>query len=64
MLLLRVFMQLLLLLTFLTSFGVNTPLLSVQTTTSAERNDFDTPVPNILASFAPLLLLHTLTLLQ
>ena len=64
LLLLRVFILLLVLLIFLTSFSVNTPVLSVQATTPAASNVSDTPVPNFLVSFVPLLLLHTLTLLQ
>jgi hypothetical protein len=42
----------------------NIPVLSVHATTLAASNGFDTPVPDFLASFAPLILLHTLTLLQ
>ena len=49
---------------FLKSFGGNTPVLSVQATTPAARNSFESPVPNFLASFALLLLLHQLALIQ
>ena len=64
LLLLRVFTLFLLLLIFLKSFGGNTPVLSVQATTPAARNSFESPVPNFLASFALLLLLHQLALIQ
>jgi hypothetical protein len=64
LLLFRVLLLLLLLLIFLKSFDVNTPVLCVHATTPAASNGFDTHVPNVLATFAPLLLLHTLTLLQ
>ena len=64
LLLLHIIKLILLLLIFLTRYAVTTPVESVHATTPAASNGFDIPVPNFLASFVPLLLLHTLTLLQ
>jgi len=64
LLLLHIIILIILLLIFVTRFGVTAPVEIVHATTPATCNGFDTSVPNFLASFAPLLLLHTMTLLQ